>query len=44
MSDVPVKPLYTLEGMEGSVEEKIGYPGRYPYTRGIHSNTCRGRL
>jgi methylmalonyl-CoA mutase N-terminal domain/subunit len=44
MSGVPVKPLYTPEDVEGSFEEKIGYPGEYPYTRGIHPNMYRGRL
>jgi methylmalonyl-CoA mutase, N-terminal domain len=44
MSGVPVKPLYTPEDVEGDFEEKIGYPGEYPYTRGIHPNMYRGRL
>ncbi len=44
MSGVPVKPLYTPEDVEGSYEEKLGYPGEYPYTRGIHPNMYRGRL
>ncbi len=29
---------------EGEVPEHIGYPGRYPYTRGIHPTGYRGRL
>jgi methylmalonyl-CoA mutase, N-terminal domain len=44
MSGVPIKPLYTPEDVEGEFEEKIGYPGEYPYTRGIHPNMYRGRL
>jgi methylmalonyl-CoA mutase, N-terminal domain len=44
MSGVPIKPLYTPEDVEGDFEEKIGYPGEYPYTRGIHPNMYRGRL
>ncbi len=44
MSGVPVKPLYTPEDVEGSFEEKIGYPGEYPYTRGVYPNMYRGRL
>ncbi|HVF00865.1 MAG TPA: methylmalonyl-CoA mutase family protein [Rubrobacteraceae bacterium] len=43
MSGVPVKPLYTPEDVEGSFE-KIGYPGEYPYTRGVYPNMYRGRL
>jgi methylmalonyl-CoA mutase, N-terminal domain len=44
ISGVPVKPLYTPEDVEGSYEEKIGYPGEYPYTRGVYPNMYRGRL
>jgi methylmalonyl-CoA mutase N-terminal domain/subunit len=44
MSGVPVKPLYTPEDVEGSYEEKLSYPGEYPYTRGIYPNMYRGRL
>jgi methylmalonyl-CoA mutase N-terminal domain/subunit len=44
MSGVPIKPLYTPEDVRGDFEEKIGYPGEYPYTRGIHPNMYRGRL
>jgi methylmalonyl-CoA mutase, N-terminal domain len=44
MSGVPIKPLYTPEEVEGDYEEKIGYPGEYPYTRGVYPNMYRGRL
>ncbi|MDP8940151.1 MAG: methylmalonyl-CoA mutase family protein [Actinomycetota bacterium] len=44
MSGVPIKPLYTPEDVEGSYEEKLGYPGEYPYTRGVYPNMYRGRL
>ncbi|HZG64310.1 MAG TPA: methylmalonyl-CoA mutase family protein, partial [Rubrobacteraceae bacterium] len=44
MSGVPMKPLYAPEDVEGSFEEKIGYPGEYPYTRGVYPNMYRGRL
>jgi methylmalonyl-CoA mutase N-terminal domain/subunit len=44
MSGVPVKPLYTPEDVGGSYEEKLGYPGEYPYTRGVYPNMYRGRL
>src|SRR5215212_2891269 len=44
ISEIPVKPLYTPEDVEGSYEEKLGYPGEYPYTRGIHPNMYRGRV
>ncbi len=44
MSGVPIKPLYTPEDVEEDFEEKIGYPGEYPYTRGVYPNMYRGRL
>jgi methylmalonyl-CoA mutase N-terminal domain/subunit len=44
MSGIPIKPLYTPEDVEGDVEEKLGYPGEYPYTRGVYPNMYRGRL
>ncbi|MGI9047813.1 MAG: acyl-CoA mutase large subunit family protein [Rubrobacteraceae bacterium] len=44
MSGVPIKPLYTPEDVEGGYDEKIGYPGEYPYTRGVYPNMYRGRL
>ena len=44
MSGIPVKPLYTPEDVKGEFEEKIGYPGEYPYTRGVYPNMYRGRL
>ncbi|MDP8972192.1 MAG: methylmalonyl-CoA mutase family protein, partial [Actinomycetota bacterium] len=44
MSGIPIKSLYTPEDVEGDFEEKIGYPGEYPYTRGVYPNMYRGRL
>jgi methylmalonyl-CoA mutase N-terminal domain/subunit len=44
MSGIPVKPLYTPEDVDGSYDEKLGYPGEYPYTRGVYPNMYRGRL
>ena len=44
MSGIPVKPLYTPDDVEGDFEEKIGYPGEYPYTRGIHPTMYRSRV
>ena len=44
MSGVPIKPLYTTEDVEGDYDEKLGYPGEYPYTRGVYPNMYRGRL
>jgi methylmalonyl-CoA mutase, N-terminal domain len=44
MSGIPIKPLYTPDDVEGSYDEKLGYPGEYPYTRGVYPNMYRGRL
>jgi methylmalonyl-CoA mutase N-terminal domain/subunit len=44
MSGIPIKPLYTPEDVDGTYDEKLGYPGEYPYTRGVHPNMYRGRL
>ena len=42
MSGVPLEPLYAPEDNE--VDESIGWPGQYPYTRGVHPSGYRGRL
>jgi methylmalonyl-CoA mutase, N-terminal domain len=39
-----IKPLYTEADLEGGVEEKIGEPGAYPFTRGPYPSMYRGRL
>ncbi len=45
ISGQEVKPLYTEEDREGSDPERdLGYPGSYPYTRGVYPSMYRGRL
>ena len=44
VSGQPVEPLYLPEPSTDGYEEKIGYPGQFPYTRGIHASMYRGRL
>ena len=40
-----IKPLYTpLDFNEESYIEKIGFPGEYPFTRGIQPTMYRGKL
>jgi methylmalonyl-CoA mutase, N-terminal domain len=39
-----VEPLYTEADIDGDVEEKIGRPGSYPFTRGPYPSMYRGRL
>ncbi|MDQ3955908.1 MAG: methylmalonyl-CoA mutase family protein [Actinomycetota bacterium] len=41
LSSVPLEPVYVPD--EG-VDPKIGWPGEYPFTRGIYDTGYRGRL
>ncbi|HEY76460.1 MAG TPA: methylmalonyl-CoA mutase family protein [Thermoflexia bacterium] len=43
-SGEPVERLYTPLNMKGEYLEKLGFPGEYPFTRGIHPTMYRGRL
>ena len=44
LSWIKVKPLYTPCDVEGlDYERDLGFPGRYPYTRGVHSTMYRVR-
>jgi methylmalonyl-CoA mutase N-terminal domain/subunit len=42
-SDV-VERLYTPLDVEDGYVEKLGFPGEYPFTRGVHPTMHRGRL
>ena len=45
ISFTPVKPLYIPNDTEeNKYLEKSGFPGQYPYTRGIQPSMYRGRL
>ena len=39
-----IAPLYTAEDTPGSYLDKIGFPGQFPFTRGIYPTMYRGRL
>ena len=44
-SHIPVKPLYTPADLKDSdYEHEVGYPGEYPFTRGVQATMYRGRL
>ncbi|HVS05677.1 MAG TPA: methylmalonyl-CoA mutase family protein [Candidatus Dormibacteraeota bacterium] len=44
MSGLPLQPLYTPDDMEGwNYDEKLGYPGEFPYTRGVYPSMYRGQ-
>jgi methylmalonyl-CoA mutase N-terminal domain/subunit len=44
VSDMEIAPLYTPDDVTGDYDEKLGYPGEYPYTRGPYGSMYRGRL
>ncbi len=45
ISGRPLQPLYTWEDLAGSDPETgLGWPGDYPYTRGVHPSMYRGKL
>ncbi|MDP8924431.1 MAG: methylmalonyl-CoA mutase family protein [Chloroflexota bacterium] len=44
-SQVPIEPLYTAEDLaDWDANERLGYPGEYPFTRGVQPSMYRGRL
>src|SRR5205807_6301045 len=44
-SKIPVQPLCTPGDLDGhDLEARVGYPGQYPFTRGIQPTMYRGRL
>src|SRR2546428_9702176 len=44
-SKIPVRPLHTPGDLDGNdLETRVGYPGQYPFTRGIQPTMYRGRL
>jgi methylmalonyl-CoA mutase, N-terminal domain len=45
ISGEPIEPLYTPEDMgDIDYERDLGYPGEYPFTRGVYPTMYRGRL
>lgn len=45
LSDIKVDPLYTQDDLaDWNVDEKLGYPGEFPYTRGVQTSMYRGKL
>ena len=44
-SGLGIETAYTPEDLPGfDYQEKLGYPGEYPYTRGVQPNMYRGRV
>src|SRR3954467_15745519 len=44
ISGLDNEPLYTPENVEIDDERDLGYPGVYPFTRGVYPSMYRGRL
>jgi methylmalonyl-CoA mutase N-terminal domain/subunit len=45
ISGQPIEPLYTEEDLGGwDPDRELGFPGEYPYTRGVYPSMYRGRL
>lgn len=45
VSGVPIKKLYTPADVQNiDFEKEIGWPGEYPYTRGIHPSLYRSKV
>jgi methylmalonyl-CoA mutase N-terminal domain/subunit len=44
-SHIEVRPLYTPADLDGwNYDRQVGYPGEYPFTRGVQATMYRGRL
>jgi len=43
-SGIKIKDVYTEEDLPHKLDEILGMPGQYPYTRGIYPNMYRGKL
>jgi len=44
ISGEEIAPLYTEEDLPEDLQEAIGLPGEFPYTRGVYPSMYRGRL
>ena len=44
ISGLENEPLYTPDNVEVDYERDLGYPGLYPFTRGVYPSMYRGRL
>ncbi len=44
ISGIDNEPLYTAENVEIDPERDLGYPGVYPFTRGVYPSMYRGKL
>lgn len=49
-SHIPIRPFYSENSLESAeaegwnYDQQLGYPGQYPFTRGVQATMYRGRL
>jgi methylmalonyl-CoA mutase N-terminal domain/subunit len=43
-SSIPLEPVYLPAAPDPDYAEKLGFPGEYPFTRGVQPTMYRGRL
>src|ERR687888_767712 len=43
-SGIPLDPVYVASDVRPALEERLGLPGEYPFTRGVQSTMYRGRF
>ncbi len=44
ISGLPLDPLYSPDNVEVDYERDLGFPGAFPFTRGVYPTMYRGRL
>lgn len=44
ISGIPLDPLYTEAHLPEDLHQRLGYPGEYPYTRGVYASGYRTKL
>lgn len=44
LSGIPVDLLYLPDDNTDQYIDELGFPGQYPYTRGVHANMYRGKV
>jgi methylmalonyl-CoA mutase, N-terminal domain len=43
-SGVPIEPVYVAEDLRPGLEDRLGMPGEFPFTRGVQPTMYRGRF
>ncbi|HSJ53580.1 MAG TPA: methylmalonyl-CoA mutase family protein [Anaerolineae bacterium] len=43
-SGIPVERIYIPDDVQGDYQDKLGFPGQFPFTRGVQPTMYRGRF